>query len=110
MVFLFCLQQTSSTQVVTGAIIDHTSRVDLEANVALHMALKDIKLTNQSLVRHVMNSEGEPAFAALAAKGLTGLEKVRVIIGPHTWQEVSRVVEISNNSHIPIFSLADLLL
>ncbi|KAL8147763.1 hypothetical protein AgCh_005180 [Apium graveolens] len=108
-VFLFCLRQTASTQVaVIGAIIDHTSRAGMEANVALHMALQDItKHTNQTLVLHVMNSQGEPALAAITAKRLTDLEKVQVIIGPHTWQEVSRVVEISSYSHIPTLSLAD---
>ncbi|KAK1405106.1 Glutamate receptor [Heracleum sosnowskyi] len=107
-VFIFSLKQATSTQVVIGAVIDNTSRAGMEANVSLRMALDDIsKQTNQSFVLRVINSQGEPAKAALAAIRLIDSEKVQVILGPHTWQEASRVVEISNQGQIPTFSLAD---
>ncbi|KAL8131537.1 glutamate receptor 2.8-like isoform X1 [Apium graveolens] len=108
LVFMFSLKQATSTQVVIGAVIDNTSRAGMEANVSLQMALDDFnRQTNQSFVLRVINSQGEPAMAALAANRLIDSEKVQVILGPHTWQETSRVVEISNQGQIPTFSLAD---
>ncbi|KAK1405102.1 Glutamate receptor [Heracleum sosnowskyi] len=100
--------RAASTEVVIGAVIDNRSRAGMETDVSLQMALEDIsRQTNQTFVLRVMNSQGEPTTAALAAKRLIDSEKVQVIIGPTTWQEASRVVEISNQGQIPTFSLAD---
>lgn len=66
---MFSLKQATSTQVVIGAVIDNTSRAGMEATVSLQMALDDFRRqTNQSFVLRVINSQGEPAMAALAGK------------------------------------------
>lgn len=63
------LKQATSTHVVIGAVIDNTSRAGMEANVSLQMALDDFsRQTDQSFVLRVINSQGEPAAAALAGK------------------------------------------
>ncbi|WOH13543.1 hypothetical protein DCAR_0833053 [Daucus carota subsp. sativus] len=106
--FLFSVKQATSTRVVIGAVMDKMSRAGMETNVALQMAIDDIsRQTNQSFVLKMINSRGEPARAALAANRLINTEKVQVILGPHTWQEASRVIEISNQGQTPTFSLAD---
>ncbi|WOG98608.1 hypothetical protein DCAR_0417952 [Daucus carota subsp. sativus] len=105
---LLSLQQTTSTHVTVGAVIDGTSRAGKEANVSLQIALEDIsRKADQRLVLHIINSRGEPALASLSAKRLIAAREVQVIIGPHTWQEASRVAEVSNQGKIPMFSLAD---
>lgn len=66
---LLSLQQTTSTQVVVGAIIDGTSRAGMEANVSLQIALDDIsRKADQKLVLHITNSYGKPAMAAPSGK------------------------------------------
>ncbi|KAK1405100.1 Glutamate receptor [Heracleum sosnowskyi] len=106
---LLSLHQTTSTQVVIGVIIDGTSRAGKEANVSLQIALDDItRKTDQRLVLRLTNSHGKPALAALSAKRLIDAKEVQVVVGPHTWQEASRVAEVSSQGDIPMFSLADL--
>lgn len=64
---LFSLKQAASKQVVIGAVIDNRSRAGMETDVSLQLALEDIsRKTNQTFVLHVVNSQGEPATAALA--------------------------------------------
>ncbi|XP_074370342.1 glutamate receptor 2.5-like isoform X2 [Apium graveolens] len=105
---LLSLQRTTSIQVVVGAIIDGTSRAGKEANVSLQIALDDIsRKADQRMVLHITNSHGKPAVAALSAKRLIDAKEVQVIIGPHTWQEASRVAEVSSQGNIPTFSLSD---
>ena len=69
MLVLLSLQQTTSTQVTVGAVIDGTSRAGKEANVSLQIALEDIsRKADQRLVLHIINSRGEPALASLSGK------------------------------------------
>lgn len=68
---LFSQQQATDSHEYSsiGIIIDNTSRAGREAKVSIEMALDDISnKTNQSFVRHIIDSQGEPFLAALAGK------------------------------------------
>ncbi|KAA8523958.1 hypothetical protein F0562_010611 [Nyssa sinensis] len=41
------------------------------------------------------------------AKHLINTDRVQAVLGPRTWEEASRVAELSTQSHVPVLSLAD---
>lgn len=52
---------------VIGAIVNNSSRIGKEEQVAMEMAVHDFNsYTNQTLVIHIRNSQGKPVTAALA--------------------------------------------
>lgn len=51
---------------VMGAIVNNSSRIGKEEQLAMEMAVQDFNnYTNQTLVLHIRNSRGEPVTAAL---------------------------------------------
>ncbi|KAJ8765253.1 hypothetical protein K2173_011933 [Erythroxylum novogranatense] len=89
---------------ILGAIVDNSSRSGKEIGVSLQMALEDAnKLSNQNLILHIRNSNGDPLEATAAAQALIK-QGVKLIIGPLTWEETSLVAEVGSGNQIPVFS------
>uniref|UniRef100_F6H1Z0 Glutamate receptor n=1 Tax=Vitis vinifera TaxID=29760 RepID=F6H1Z0_VITVI len=99
---------TSHSDGSIGVIVDYGSRVGKEEKVAMELAIDDFyKKTNQRLVLHSRDSQGDPLRARLSAMDLIEKQQVQAIVGLHTWEEVSLVAEVGGQARIPILSLAD---
>ncbi|KAI3716235.1 hypothetical protein L6452_23435 [Arctium lappa] len=117
---LFLLQPSSTigsssgaTEIATiGVVLDQASRQGKEAKVGIEIATQDFNIDAhiQLSVIYLQNSRNKPVHAAIAAKKLIDKHGVKAILGGHTWEEASAIVEvISEADHdIPVFlSLAD---
>ncbi|KAJ0044348.1 hypothetical protein Pint_04671 [Pistacia integerrima] len=90
---------------VMGAIVNNSSRIGNEEQLAMEMAVQDFNnYTNQTLVLHIRNSRGEPVTAALAAMDLISTQHAEAIVGPQTWEEVSVVAQFGNEKDIPVLT------
>ncbi|RVW42942.1 Glutamate receptor 2.7 [Vitis vinifera] len=99
---------TSHSNDSIGVIVDYGSRVGKEEKVAMELAIDDFyKKTNQRLVLHSRDSQGDPLRARISAMDLIEKQQVQAIVGLHTWEEVSLVAEVGGHARIPILSLAD---
>ncbi|KAH7512617.1 hypothetical protein FEM48_Zijuj12G0109900 [Ziziphus jujuba var. spinosa] len=97
---------------IVGAILDNSSRAGKEEELAMKMAIEDFhsdyySSTNQTLILHVINSDGDPMQAALAARDLISKQQVKAILGPQTWEETSLVAKVGSENHVPVLSFAE---
>ncbi|PIN16448.1 Glutamate-gated kainate-type ion channel receptor subunit GluR5 [Handroanthus impetiginosus] len=81
------------TTVRIGVVIDQTSRLGREQKIAMELAVHDFHHC-RNLVLHLKDSHGNSARAASAAIDLLAQEKVDVIIGTITLQEVLLLSEL----------------
>ncbi|RDX68523.1 Glutamate receptor 2.1, partial [Mucuna pruriens] len=100
--------ESSNVKGIIGAILDSSSRIGQEHAVAINLALEDFNQKNNlSFALHIINSQGDPLLAAIAARDLIDNQKVQAIIGPQTWAETSLVAEVCSQKSIPLLSLSE---
>ncbi|KAL5715908.1 hypothetical protein ACHQM5_017667 [Ranunculus cassubicifolius] len=101
-------QKLTTTKISIGAIVDYSSRIGKEENIAMNIAADDFYYyTNYRPVVHIVDSRKDPTHAASAATELIKKKQVGAILGSWKWETTTSVAEVGAKAQVPILSLAD---